>query len=114
MIFISSNEHGFATSMVLTLSGCGQGTGPSKLQSNTADSVPYDSLRIVLEEIYDADQGVRIELMDALGGLADEEGHVGELFGRMARIDSGNRIKMDRILSDYGWLPQSKIGKKAA
>lgn len=105
---------GLVGSMSLMFAGCGQGTDPSKLQSNTADSVPYDSLRVVLEEIYDADQGIRIELMDALGGHVDEGGHVGELFGRMAQIDSVNRIKMDRILSDYGWLPQSKVGEKAA
>jgi len=100
--------------MLLMFTGCGQGTDPSKLQSNKADSVPYDSLRVVLEEIYDADQGIRIELMGALGGDVSEGGHVGELFGRMAQIDSVNRIKMARILSDYGWLPQSKVGEKAA
>ncbi|WP_353197415.1 DUF6624 domain-containing protein, partial [Parapedobacter defluvii] len=54
------------------------------------------------------DQGIRIELMDALGG------NVGDLFRRMAQIDSVNRIKINRILSDYGWLPQSKVGEKAA
>ncbi|MEC3881404.1 DUF6624 domain-containing protein [Parapedobacter sp. 10938] len=92
----------------MTLFSCGQGTDPSRLQSTDTDSVPYDSLRVVLEEIYDADQGIKIELMNALGG------DLGDLFGRMAQIDSVNRIKMNGILSDYGWLPQSKVGEKAS
>lgn len=99
---------GFVSSISLMLTGCGWVTDNSKLQHPTADSVPYDSLSAVLEEIYEADQRIRIELMDAMGG------DVGDLFHRMAQIDSANQAKINCILSDYGWLPQSRVGEKAA
>lgn len=99
---------GLVSSFLLTLVSCGRVADHSNLQNRAETSVPYDSLRAVLEEIYDADQGIRQELMAAWGG------DVGDLFRQMAQIDSVNRVKINHILSDYGWLPQSKIGEKAA
>src|SRR5690606_18934087 len=107
MIFILPKRAWFVSSIVLTLSSCGGVADNSKFQSTKTDSIPYDSLRTVLEEIHDTDQGIRIELMEGLGG------NVGDLFRRMAQVDSVNRVKINRILSDYGWLPQSKVGEKA-
>jgi hypothetical protein len=72
------------------------------------DSIPYDSLRAVLEGIYDTDQGIREKTGSAQG---DE---LGRLVGRLLLIDSANQVQVRLILDKYGWLPQSKVGEKAA
>ncbi|WP_257657860.1 DUF6624 domain-containing protein [Parapedobacter lycopersici] len=77
-------------------------------QNMATDSVPYDSLRLVLEAVYDADQAIRQELIASWGG------DVGKLFSGMAQIDSVNQMKVKTILSAYGWLPQTKVGEKAS
>jgi hypothetical protein len=72
------------------------------------DLIPYDSLRQVLESIYDTDQGIREKLSSSQG---DE---LGKLIFQMQKIDSANQVQVKSILNTYGWLPQSKVGEKAA
>lgn len=74
----------------------------------SSDPVPYDSLRQVLEDIYDTDQGIREKISSAKG---DE---LGKIIFQMQKIDSANQVQIKYILNKYGWLPQSKVGKKAA
>ncbi len=69
---------------------------------------PYDSLRQVLEEIFDTDQGIRSKLGAAKG---DE---LNKLVGQMLQIDSVNQIQIKAILQQHGWLSRSKVGEKAA
>jgi hypothetical protein len=71
-------------------------------------SIPYDSLRQVLESIYDTDQGIREKLSSAQGD------DLGKLIFQMQQIDSANQVQVKSILNKYGWLPQSKVGEKAA
>ncbi|MGD1891764.1 MAG: DUF6624 domain-containing protein [Cyclobacteriaceae bacterium] len=81
------------------------------LSAQDASDIPYDSLRTVLEEVYDQDQGIREELMKY---MQQGDSIVPSLIARMNSIDSVNQILVNQIISDYGWLPQSKIGSKAA
>jgi hypothetical protein len=71
-------------------------------------SIPYDSLKQVLEQIYDTDQGIREKIH-----LAPQDQR-GKLFFQMQKIDSVNQDQVKNILNKYGWLPQSKVGEKAS
>ncbi len=71
-------------------------------------SLPYDSLRRVLEEIYDIDQDIRQQLGSA---KAEERGQV---LKQMQQIDSANQVQLKAILNQYGWLAKSKVGQKAS
>ena len=75
------------------------------------ERVNYDSLRIVLEKMYDVDQEIRRILIDSIGLDSPE---APKYFHQMATIDMQNKIKIALILGKYGWIEQSKIGKKAA
>lgn len=72
--------------------------------------VNYDSLKMALEEMYDQDQGIRHK-MDSVGF---DSPNVGRYIPEMIRIDSVNKIRIEAILSEYGWLPKSEIGEKAS
>ena len=65
---------------------------------------PYDSLRGVLEAMYDSDQGVRQNFSSTDG----------EQSKRMQKVDSANQVQIGAILQQYGWLPKSKVGQKAS
>jgi hypothetical protein len=71
----------------------------------------YDSLRIVLEKMVDKDQGIRRILIDSIGLNSP---HAGIYIKQMMDIDADNQKKIKVILDKYGWIEQSKIGKKAA
>lgn len=70
--------------------------------------VPYDALRAELEKIHDTDQAVR----EGFNQVKEEDRNA--FFTKMQRVDSVNQIAVIRMLEKYGWLPQSKIGGKAA
>ena len=72
------------------------------------DSIPYDSLKLVLEIMYDTDQGIRQKTDSAKG---DE---LGRLVSQLLQIDASNQVQVRIILDKYGWLPLSKVGEKAA
>jgi hypothetical protein len=80
----------------------------SYIVPSTQISIPYDSLRQVLEAIYETDQGIREKIGSAQG---DE---LGKIIFQMQKIDSANQVQVKYILNKYGWLPQSKVGEKAA
>lgn len=73
--------------------------------------INYDSLRIVLEEIFEDDQEPRRILVDSIGFNSPETAKYME---KIAALDTQNRIKVKAILDRYGWIEQSKIGEKAA
>ncbi len=76
-----------------------------------SQGVNCDSLRIVLDNVYERDQRIR-ELMhdptyiDSIG--------MSQHISRMIAIDKENLNIVIPILEKYGWLPQSKIGEKAS
>lgn len=86
-------------------------TSYSLAQENNTSDIPYDSLRVVLEEVYDEDQGVREEIMQS---IQEGESMDPSLVARMNHTDSINQIRVNHLLERYGWLPQSQIGEKAA
>ena len=71
------------------------------------DQLDYDSLRLVLEEIHDTDQGIRER-------MHQQDSFSSQLFGEMLLIDSTNHRQVVGLLDEYGWLPASKIGSKAS
>lgn len=71
----------------------------------------YDSLRIVLEEMVYKDQNIRRILIDSVGLNSP---HAGTYIKQMQNVDADNQVKLNVILDQYGWIEQSKIGKKAA
>ena len=74
------------------------------------DSIPYDSLRIILEDAYDTDQSIREKLFAAEGNDSLFMSYLGD----MSVIDKKNREKVLPILEKYGWLPISQVGSKAS
>src|SRR3546814_891762 len=92
--------------VLIALTSCNGPTNEPKSRSMLQDSVPYDSLRVVLEAIYDADQGIREKLM------ASEDEEFGKLAYQMQQIDAVNQAQMKLILAEHGWLPRSKVGNK--
>jgi hypothetical protein len=70
--------------------------------------INYDSIRIVLEKVYDRDQNIRRMLQDSIGHNSN-----GFLISRMITIDSENQNIVIPLLDKYGLRPKSKIGNKA-
>ena len=93
--------------LILTSSllSCGQASHQATTMTN------YDSLKIVLEDIVDKDQGIRTILMDSVGF---DSPNAGIYVKQMLDIDADNQQKISVILNKYGWIEQSKIGQKAA
>lgn len=69
--------------------------------------IPYDSLKVALEGMYDLDQGLREKVLQM-------NTYDPELVARMNQVDSLNQIKLKQIMQQYGWLPSSKVGAKVA
>ncbi|KAA3439252.1 DUF6624 domain-containing protein [Rufibacter hautae] len=88
----------------LLMTSCGQ----SEHRASVPVPIPYDSLRVTLEKIYDTDQAVR-QGFDQV----KEKDRI-TFFRKMQGVDSVNQLAVVKMLQQYGWLPQSKIGGKAA
>ncbi|MCK6616081.1 MAG: hypothetical protein L6Q51_00390 [Cyclobacteriaceae bacterium] len=78
-------------------------------QSNNTPN--YDSLRVVLEGMLDADQNIRRILIDSIGMQSAE---APKFFRIMEKVDSINQKSIKQILKKYGWIGCSYIGDKAA
>lgn len=76
-----------------------------------SDNSNLDSLRAVLEKMYDDDQNIRRILVDSIG-LTSPLAPI--YIQKMNKIDSVNSAQIERILQKYGWLEMSKIGEKAS
>ena len=83
----------------------------SQSPGQTTQAPNYDSLRVVLETMLDKDQGIRRILVDSIGIDSPD---AGPYLKQMMDIDMENQRNMKIILGKYGWIGQSKIGKKAA
>lgn len=98
----------FLTLIAVIGSSCNQGSHTLKTSASNKAVVPYDSLKTVLEDVYDTDQGIRENL------IASEGEEFGKIMLQMMAIDSSNQAMVKSILKKYGWLPKSKIGEKAS
>jgi len=95
------------SALILTTSlfSCGQTNRQASTNTN------YDSLRIILENMVDKDQEIRRILIDSIG---IDSPNAGSYIKQMMDIDTDNQKGIIVILNKYGWIEQSKIGKKAA
>ena len=72
--------------------------------------INYDSIRIVLEKVYDRDQDIRRILSDSLiPNSPDFNMYISKMFD----IDAENLSIVIPFLEKYGFIPKSKIGEKA-
>ncbi|WP_367221552.1 DUF6624 domain-containing protein [Marinilabilia sp.] len=92
---------------IISESGC---TARNHIDTDT-QSDNYDSLRIVLESVYDSDQSIRKQMHDPV--YKDSIRQL-KYISQMIAIDQENLHKVLPILEKYGWIPQSKIGEKAS
>ncbi|RNI31086.1 hypothetical protein EFB08_00670 [Rufibacter latericius] len=77
-------------------------------EPNAPIPVPYEALTTELEKIHDVDQATRQGFND----VKEEDRNAFML--KMRQVDSVNQVQVQKILQQYGWLPKSKIGDKAA
>ncbi len=70
----------------------------------------YALLRTELEEVYDVDQSIRNIHWDSFPSPEASKVHS----MKMMAVDSVNQTKVFPIIEQYGWLPKSKVGEKAA
>lgn len=82
-------------------------------QNKSITEAEYSQLKTKLEAIYDIDQGMRDTLvkMEKANGWNKA---VSQYAGKMWMQDKQNLKKVEAIIEQYGWLPKSKVGKKAA
>ncbi|ALI98034.1 DUF6624 domain-containing protein [Rufibacter tibetensis] len=93
---------------LLLLSWCSIMAGCGQTEQKAPVPVPYDVLSAELEKIHDVDQSVRQGFND----VKEEDRNA--FFLKMRQVDSVNQLQVQKILQQYGWLPKSKIGKKAS
>ena len=72
----------------------------------TVVAPPHDSIRLVLEGMYDTDQAARQRLFDADDPPA--------AIAAMHAVDSANQTRLGEILDSYGYPRRSRLGQKAA
>ncbi|WP_312362606.1 DUF6624 domain-containing protein [Sphingobacterium sp.] len=76
----------------------------------TRDSIPYDSIRVILENACTTDQAIREKLMESEGNDTLFMSFLGE----MSKVDKSNQLAVLPILEKYGWLPINNVGEKAS
>lgn len=91
------------------LAACGSAANQDPTAVAVKPAIPYDSLKTVLANVHETDQGIREKMAEATTG---EEQML--LMPEMERIDSANQATVEQILNNYGWLPQSEVGEDAA
>lgn len=97
--------------IIILLTGFLLSCNDSKNTTINESSINYDSLRVVLEHMRFEDQEIRRIIIDSIGLSAP---NVGPYLKRMSEIDAANQEKIRLILKEYGWIPISKVGEKAA
>jgi hypothetical protein len=83
----------------------------SNVYAQKGNTINYDSIKLELERIYDADQDIRRILIDSIGLDSPE---AGKYLSKMNGIDRRNKAKIEAMLEKYGWIKKSKIGEKAS
>ena len=70
--------------------------------------INYDSIRTILEKVYDRDQEIRGIILDSI-----RNNKSGLFILKMLNIDSDNQKLVIPLIEKYGIMPKSKIGSKA-
>ncbi|OKL41383.1 DUF6624 domain-containing protein [Pontibacter flavimaris] len=96
--------------ILLLLTGCNTTVNTTPVLITEEKQPDYALLRTELEEIYDIDQNIRNIDWDT---LSSPEASIAYSMKMMA-IDSVNQTRILPIIEQYGWLPKSNIGEKAA
>ena len=92
------------------LAGCQSSVDNASDTSMGEQQPDYAALQRELEEVYDLDQSIRNIDWDT---LSSPEASIA-YSKKMMAVDSVNQTRVIPILEQYGWLPESKIGEKAA
>lgn len=79
--------------------------------SKSQTLVNYDSLRVVLEKVYNNDQEIRRVIQDSIQKNSWE---FNKYIGKLLELDSANQKTVIPIIDKFGLLPKSKIGDKAS
>ena len=93
--------------ILIFLFSCNQG-----IEKNH-DKHSSESLTGVLDSVFDADQSLRRKAFetDSIYGKDSEESKL--LWEKQASLDSLNLIKVEKFLTEHGWLGAEKIGWKS-
>jgi hypothetical protein len=70
-------------------------------------------LMIILDSLYKADQGPRLEYFQARNNKANAK-TIDSLTNLMHQHDQENIKKVDAIIAEYGWLSPQKVGYQAS
>jgi len=70
------------------------------------------NLKVELEAIFDSDQYYRSEFSVEFAECGQDSDRLGELYKLSNEADSINSIKIDAILSEYGWPNLDEISRK--
>ncbi|MDO6391639.1 hypothetical protein Q4E40_16005 [Pontibacter sp. BT731] len=96
--------------ILFLLAGC-QPSVDNAYDTSVKEQQPdYAALKRELEEVYDIDQSVRNIDWDTISSPESSMTHS----KKMMAVDSVNQTRVVPIIEQYGWLPKSKIGEKAA
>ncbi|WP_162056263.1 DUF6624 domain-containing protein [Pontibacter pamirensis] len=96
--------------ILLLLVGCQSSINSTSAPVTVEKRPDYSLLRKELEEVYDVDQSVRNIHWDSFPNPEASKAHS----MKMMKIDSVNQTRVIPIIEQYGWLPKSKVGDKAA
>src|SRR5690606_19804282 len=95
--------------LFLVLYSCNENI-PSTTKSASFQTIPFDSIKVVLEEVLTKDQKIR----DLLYSVEFNSPEAQQYIHKMQLIDKENQKTVLEVLEKYGWLKKSDIGEKAS
>lgn len=72
----------------------------------------YQREILILDAIYQYDQGIRSEYLRTLSKYGENSKEVEKLIGFMRYIDSASCIEVTKIIDEHGWLGSNEVGSK--
>ncbi|RDV15805.1 hypothetical protein DXT99_07305 [Pontibacter diazotrophicus] len=96
--------------ILFLLAGCQSSVDSASDASINEQQPDYAALQRELEEVYDIDQSIRNIDWDT---ISSPEASIAYSMKVMS-VDSANQKRVIPIIEQYGWLPKSKVGEKAA
>jgi len=98
------------TFLMILIGGCQSSYKNASTPAKEIQLPDYAALQIELEKAYDVDQNIRNIDWDT---ISSPEASIAYSM-KMIAVDSVNQTRVIPILEQYGWLPKSKVGDKAA
>lgn len=96
--------------ILLLLAGCQSSINSASTPLTVEERPDYAALQKGLEEVYDLDQSIRNIHWDSFPSPEASKAHSMKIM----KIDSVNQTRVMPMIEQYGWLPKSKVGDKAA